>query len=304
MTILTKPPTQAKNEKPVEVLVYAAALDGGPDTAADTDDLESDPAATVVNRRRAASRASVCLQTFLFLFGLSAIVVGFIGAHRIVSHLRRPRLYHGVCGLPQRMFEDGDHVIEGYSFEDGDFKSGAGQDVVEVKDASLTMELTDRGARGLEVDYELDLDLEEFEAFQLPKLSASRYLHDFGANMTGIVDMDNDRCFVMPLDRDEVPKPRSFYDLMNLLNNGAFDLDVKKIRHDYRVVTPAIENDIEELGIWIFKACYEKPVYRLEKVEDLIVVKRSAEPQKKDFQFVEYVGDGLLQYNIVNLDEI
>ena len=53
--------------------------------------------------------------------------------------LRRPRLYHGVCGLPQRMFEDGDHVIEGYSFEDGDFKSGAGQDVVEVKDASLTM---------------------------------------------------------------------------------------------------------------------------------------------------------------------
>lgn len=305
MTILTKTPTQAKNEKPVEVLVYAAALDGGPDTAADTDDVESDPAAaTVVNRRRAASRASVCLQTFLFLFGLSAIVVGFIGAHRIVSHLRRPRLYHGVCGLPQRMFDDGDHVIEGYSFEDGDFKSGAGQDVVEVKDASLTMELTDRGARGLEVDYELDLDLEEFEAFQLPKLSASRYLHDFGANMTGIVDMDNDRCFVMPLDRDEVPKPRSFYDLMNLLNNGAFDLDVKKIRHDYRVVTPAIENDIEELGIWIFKACYEKPVYRLEKAEDLIVVKRSAEPQKKDFQFVEYVGDGLLQYNIVNLDDI
>ena len=48
-------------------------------------------------------------------------------------------------------------------------------------------ELTDRGARGLEVDYELDLELEEFEAFQLPKLSASRYLHDFGKNLTGIV---------------------------------------------------------------------------------------------------------------------
>ena len=45
-------------------------------------------------------------------------------------------------------------------------------------------------------------------------------------------------------------------------------------------------------------------MYRLEKAEDLIVVKRSAEPQKKEFQFVEYVGDGLLQYNIVNLDEI
>ena len=79
--------------QPVEVLVYAAALDSGPDTAADTDDAESGPTA-VVNRRRAAaaSRFSACLQTFLFLFGLSAIVVGFIGAHRIVSHVRRYNL--------------------------------------------------------------------------------------------------------------------------------------------------------------------------------------------------------------------
>ena len=65
-------------------------------------------------------------------------------------------------------------------------------------------------------------------------------------------DMEHDRCFVMPLERDEVPKPRSFFDLMNLLNSGAFDLDVKKIRHDYRVVTPAIEGDVQELGSVVF----------------------------------------------------
>ena len=65
-------------------------------------------------------------------------------------------------------------------------------------------------------------------------------------------DMEHDRCFVMPLERDEVPKPRSFYDLMNLLNSGAFDLDVKRIRHDYRVVTPAIEGDVQELGSVVF----------------------------------------------------
>ena len=44
-----------------------------------------------------------------------------------IFQLRRPRLYHGVCGLPQRMFEDGDHVIEGFHFGDDDFKSGYGQ---------------------------------------------------------------------------------------------------------------------------------------------------------------------------------
>ena len=32
---------------------------------------------------------------------------------------------------------------------------------------------------GLELDYELDLDLEEFESLQLPEISHGRYLHDF-----------------------------------------------------------------------------------------------------------------------------
>ena len=32
---------------------------------------------------------------------------------------------------------------------------------------------------GIELDYELDLDLEEFESLQLPEISHGRYLHDF-----------------------------------------------------------------------------------------------------------------------------
>merc|ERR1719361_1870542 len=132
MTIVTKPPTKAKDDKPLEVLVYAAALGTGPDTA----DVEAVPTAAAANRRagRPGSRASVCLQSFLFLFGLSALVVGFIGAHRIISHLRRPRLYHGVCGLPPRMFQGGDQLIMGYTFEEGSAAGGGGQEVLELKD--------------------------------------------------------------------------------------------------------------------------------------------------------------------------
>ena len=32
---------------------------------------------------------------------------------------------------------------------------------------------------GIELDYELYLDLEEFESLQLPEISHGRYLHDF-----------------------------------------------------------------------------------------------------------------------------
>ena len=37
---------------------------------------------------------------------------------------------------------------------------------------------------GLELDYELDLDLEEFESLQLPEISHGRYLHDFKVNLS------------------------------------------------------------------------------------------------------------------------
>ena len=38
---------------------------------------------------------------------------------------------------------------------------------------------------GLELDYELDLDLEEFESLQLPEISHGRYLHDFKVSLAG-----------------------------------------------------------------------------------------------------------------------
>ena len=39
---------------------------------------------------------------------------------------------------------------------------------------------------GLELDYELDLDLEEFESLQLPEISHGRYLHDFKVRKTEV----------------------------------------------------------------------------------------------------------------------
>ena len=57
-----------------------------------------------------------------------------------LPQLRRPRLYHGVCGLPPRMFQGGDQLIMGYTFEEGSAAGGGGgQEVLELKDASLTM---------------------------------------------------------------------------------------------------------------------------------------------------------------------
>ena len=133
-----------------------------------------------------------------------------------------------------------------------------------------------RNDGSIEFDYELDLDYEEFESFELPELSKGRYLHDFKVktfnpmlacacmqeyiileiplpfsmvqvNQTAIIDPEDNRCFLLPLDRDEIPKPRSLFDIIANMKNGAYELDIQEIRHDTRVVLPSI-TDLTPFG--------------------------------------------------------
>lgn len=158
---------------------------------------------------------------------------------------------------------------------------------------------------GLELDYELDLDLEEFESLQLPEISHGRYLHDFKVNKTAIIDPDGKRCFVMPLNREEISPPRSLMDIISKLKNGAFELDLDEIRHDTRVVQPPLES-LDGYGIFIERSCFSYKTYRLEEVTSTkILVKRSADNMGEPLHgFVEFAGKSLIKYNIVNLHEI
>ena len=68
-------------------------------------------------------------------------------------------------------------------------------------------------------------------------------------NKTLIIDTDNNRCFIMTLNRDEVKPPKDFMDFITRLNNGVYQLDLDEVRHDTRVVTPELERvDWREYG--------------------------------------------------------
>jgi len=153
----------------------------------------------------------------------------------------------------------------------------------------------------LEFDYELDLDFEEFESFELPEISHGRYIHDFKVNKTAIIDPDGSRCFVMPLDRDEIPRPRNLFEVIRNMKDGAYEMDIEEVRHDTRVVLPPVD-DLEEYGLFIFAACSDKTTYLLERSTN-VVVKRSTE-EEEAFQFMEFTGSRMIKYNIVNLADI
>ncbi len=60
--------------------------------------------------------------------------------------------------------------------------------------------------------------------------------------MTAIVDVDGGRCFLLPLNRSEVPRPRSLFDVITNMKKGVYDINMDEIRHDTVVMLPPIQN--------------------------------------------------------------
>ncbi|XP_074599337.1 integral membrane protein 2B-like [Brevipalpus obovatus] len=156
-------------------------------------------------------------------------------------------------------------------------------------------------------DEEFDFDPESpfFERIEVPDFSdgrRGRYVHDFVVNKTGIVDLEEDRCFVLPLNRSMVYPPHSSIDLIIKLKSGFYDVDTEIVRESYRVVTPPI-TDIKPLGYYIARECEKFPTYRLEKVTSPIV-KRDTHIDGVKSVFTEFAGAKISQIHIINLASI
>ena len=61
-----------------------------------------------------------------------------------------------------------------------------------------------------------------------------------------IMDTDNSRCFIMDLDRSEIEPPKTLLEVIEQMNNGAYNLNLNEIRREMRVVKPALENITKE----------------------------------------------------------
>jgi len=93
---------------------------------------------------------------------------------------------------------------------------------------------------------------------------SARFVHDFSINITGIIDVENRRCFVMPLLRNYVHPPEALFELLYRMSSGYYSADINKILSDYRMVQPAI-NDLSDYGLYISKDCADFVTFKLEK---------------------------------------
>ena len=130
-----------------------------------------------------------------------------------------------------------------------------------------------------EFDVELDMEDNVMETLELPEIFLGRYMHDFKINQTVIVDTLAKRCFLMKLDRTLIPAPRSIYEILAKMRNGAFDIDYEEIRkvlrHDkferkvddisfqsYRISGPPVLEFDRSHGAFIPDVCSSKITYK------------------------------------------
>lgn len=151
--------------------------------------------------------------------------------------------------------------------------------------------------------FELDDD-EKYEKINVPEFRDDRngrFIHDFNTNITCIIDQQANRCFIMPLDRENILPPKSLFDLIHKMWSGYYKINTKVIRETMRVVTPPL-SDMSNIGQYITRECDDKNVYKLEKYVGG-VVKRSAD-LSKEAKYAHFAGKGIIEVDFVNMDEV
>lgn len=108
----------------------------------------------------------------------------------------------------------------------------------------------------------------EFISVPVPEFADSDpadIVHDFHRRLTAYLDLNLDKCYVIPLNTSVVMPPKNFLELLINIKAGTY-LPQSYLIHEQMVVTDRIEN-VDQLGFFIYRLCRGKETYKLQRRE-------------------------------------
>jgi integral membrane protein 2B len=291
MTVLTKPFSEKKSEK-----LLTKGLE------ASTNDTENGNVLLVTRQRKMSTVTTI----ILFIAAVTVLFMGIMGGVAIYQSCARARLnrFHGFCGVPY----DANAVNnQAMLYMNSPFRDASGEPAVmplvpdfDISPNSRLSELF------FKEEIELDMDDEEsYSKIDIPDFRdgrTGRFYHDFKFNQSAIVDVESNRCFVMPLDRSTVELPRNFFDLIMKMQRGEYNIDTTVVKKNMRVVFPAV-SDMSTIAPGIADECKGKHTYMMEKYVSG-VFKRSVNPIDSSGKFAQFGGKHIEEINIDNMDAV
>ncbi|XP_014611198.1 PREDICTED: integral membrane protein 2A [Polistes canadensis] len=302
MTIITKAISEKKASDKKEQPLFVE------ETAADSSktDLEAQTQKPNVGRhyfvaRRNIHRIHVTATFSLFLIALMILIIGVIGGLYIYIQYARAQIHRFRTGWYSIPYDktpySGDSMHQAIIADSNLFKNFARGPEPEEMDLENNV---DNNKSFIKERFEIDLENEHYEKIDVPDFRGGRqgrFIHDFNINKTGIIDIDGQCCFVMPLNRQRVLPPHNLYDLLRKMFNGYYEVDTDIVRETMKVVIPPI-TDMSTVGTYIARECQDLPTYMLRKVNPT-VVKRSA----SSGIFAQFAGKDIVEIDILNLNE-
>ncbi|XP_029178841.1 integral membrane protein 2C [Nylanderia fulva] len=309
MTVITKAITEKKASDKMEQPLFVEEKS--------TDASKADPEAArprpkckstghyFVSKRN-MHRLHLTATLLLFLVGLMILLIGVIGGLYIYKQYARTQMHRFRTGWYSIPYDSSNKASYG--------SNGVHQGLLADSDL-FTKSLRNMEQNALDIashldhdinnffkeKFEIDLENEHYEKIDVPDFRGGRqgrFIHDFNINKTGIIDIDGQCCFVMPLNRQRVLPPRNMYDLLRKMYNGYYEVDTAIVRETMKVVTPPI-TDMSVVGTYIARECKDLPIYMLKKVDASSVVKRSA----SSGVFGQFAGNSIMEVDIINLED-
>lgn len=244
-------------------------------------------------------RMSASTTIFLFLSAVAVMLMGILGGvtiYRLYSPSQNRMHFRGMCDIP---------------YDSQSLNQAAYYNPEEMRDilrnmGNIVNELSaDNSLPFFREEYELDLsDDESYARINVPDFQdgrSGRFMHDFKVNQSAIIDISKFRCFVMPLDRETVLPPKGFFDLVQKMSKGYYNIDTERVRENWRVILPEL-NDTSSLSPKIAQECTGMKTYMLEKYVSG-VFKRSADLHESG-KFAEFAGKHITEMNLVNIKQV
>ncbi|KYM75501.1 Integral membrane protein 2C [Atta colombica] len=312
MTVITKAITEKKASDKMEqpLFVEENAADGAKaDPEAGRSKTDAVPRSRCFISRTSIHRIHMATTFLLFLLALSILLIGMIGGLYIYKQYARTQMRRFSTGWYSIPYDSsnkasyGNNAVHQGLLADSDLFTKSLTRAMEQDALDIARHIDHDINNFFKERFEIDLENEHYEKIDVPDFRGGRqgrFIHDFNINKTGIIDIDGQCCFVMPLNRQRVLPPRNMYDLLRKMYNGYYEVNTAVVRETMRVVTPPI-TDMSIVGTYIARECQDLPTYMLQKVNSSSIVKRSTSVQTGVFG--QFAGNNILEVDIVNLED-
>ncbi|MEQ2262540.1 hypothetical protein XENORESO_014954 [Xenotaenia resolanae] len=97
-------------------------------------------------------------------------------------------------------------------------------------------------------------------------------VHDFQRRLTAYLDLNLNKCYVIPLNTSIVMPPRDLLDLLINVKAGTY-LPQSYLIHEEMVVTERLEH-VDQLGYFIYNLCRGKPTYKLQRRDRILGIQK------------------------------